>query len=448
MTTLVVASGMLGPQSSLFDSNDFLYETLDPTKVKKAIRRAHLVPTRIGRADDPNELLARLLIQQQEQSVQPNEESQDWFTQAIEIYVKYGKLGKLMATGLMAIARGSVKMLIGISRMLIRSMVRVIWGGISLVVRTLAPILLRFPWVAAIVAASAAGYLAYKYLNEDAGKERRRGPSFDDSFSDMVGGYSYGGSSTGVGDRTGADYSGGVSRAGVRKAPKLPDDVAALAEETAGRYSLNPAEFKAFIAIESGGRNVSRGEHGAKGLLQFVPGTARAYGIEGREMDMAANLDAGARLYLDNARYLKSRGIAPTATNIYLAHQQGMGSVPIILDAAKEGKRIDQLPNTQRKNVRNNLFGNSTYVSEYVASTRDLINQYVASYSNTVSDTNSIPPVADNADTAVQEAVDSQMKKPEPPEQVVASAASPNLQTEAPDLVLLPGTNTLVDASM
>ena len=70
----------------------------------------------------------------------------------------------------------------------------------------------------------------------------------------------------------------------------------------AGRYGVDPALVKAVIQAESGFRARVRSHRGARGLMQVMPGTGRAYGARNL-YDPKQNLRAGIR-YL---RYLLDR---------------------------------------------------------------------------------------------------------------------------------------------
>jgi hypothetical protein len=110
-----------------------------------------------------------------------------------------------------------------------------------------------------------------------------------------------------------------------------------IIERKAAEHDIPRDDFLRFARIEVGeqfNELASRGPNGAKGLFQFVPKTAEAYGILGRELDAVANTDAAARLYLDNRRVLvnrhESNGMPylsgkenPDGLDMYLAHQQG-----------------------------------------------------------------------------------------------------------------------------
>lgn len=445
MTTLTVASSFFGGARDR--EEDFFLESLDPERVQQSIRKAFNSPAPVSQRDgDPNELLARAMIARQEavNSV-TEEEPGGWFEVASGALTAVGSLGRAMGTALMLAGRGVVRLLAGISTALVRVLVRIAWVGIRGVFRLLLPFVTANPLLAGAIAAGIAGYITYRSIkNKEAGIDAAATGSGDweprtvettAQDIDLEGA-----------KRTGQEYKGG-SDVKVGAGPKLPEHVVALANKTADRYGINRADFLTYIAIESGGKNVSRGEKGAKGLLQFIPSTAKMYGIAGEEMDEAKNLDAGARLYLDNARYLKAKGVAPTITNLYLAHQQGSGAVKKLLDAAAAGLRVDDLPDTLRKNVRNNMYGKSEFVSQYVGATQAKLNKWSAGYAAQAgSSTQAVPPATPTAADATQKAVDSQVK---PAAQPAAAAAAPTAQAtdqRGPNPVRLPNGVT-VDAN-
>ena len=114
-------------------------------------------------------------------------------------------------------------------------------------------------------------------------------------------------------------------------------EVLDIIENEARERNIPRDDFMRFAYIETGGtfnEQASRGAAGAKGLFQFVPDTAEAYGILGRELDAVANTDAAARLYLDNRQILVNRHERdgrpylsgkdePDGLDMYMAHQQG-----------------------------------------------------------------------------------------------------------------------------
>ena len=109
-------------------------------------------------------------------------------------------------------------------------------------------------------------------------------------------------------------------------------------QAASSKYGIDENYMKVMAFIESRGDATVSNPSGAKGIYQFVPSTARAYGIGGREFDEAANVDAGARLARDNFNTIKKRlGRDPEPWMLYVAHQQGMGGLFSLLNAANGG---------------------------------------------------------------------------------------------------------------
>jgi soluble lytic murein transglycosylase-like protein len=73
------------------------------------------------------------------------------------------------------------------------------------------------------------------------------------------------------------------------------------AERAARRYGLNPNVFKAMIRQESGFNPNARSPVGAQGIAQFMPATAREYGVNLNDNRAADDLDGAAR-YLCSRR--------------------------------------------------------------------------------------------------------------------------------------------------
>ncbi|SEL46134.1 Putative peptidoglycan binding domain-containing protein [Pseudoxanthomonas sp. GM95] len=129
-------------------------------------------------------------------------------------------------------------------------------------------------------------------------------------------------------------------------------EVLDIIETQAKQHGIPRDDFMRFAYIETGGtfdERASRGAHGAKGLFQFVPDTARDYGIAGRELDPVANTDAAARLYLHNRQQLTrhheqdgrpylSGKPQPDGLDLYLAHQQGAAGYASIQTAIATGE--------------------------------------------------------------------------------------------------------------
>jgi hypothetical protein len=83
--------------------------------------------------------------------------------------------------------------------------------------------------------------------------------------------------------------------------------------------------------IESGGNPNARNPSGAAGLYQFMPATARQYGLT-NPFDPQASQVAVEKLTADNRAYLKGKlGREPSPGELYLAHQQGAGGAVKLL---------------------------------------------------------------------------------------------------------------------
>lgn len=138
-----------------------------------------------------------------------------------------------------------------------------------------------------------------------------------------------------------------------------------IIEAEARERGIPRDDFLRFAYIETGGtfdERASRGPRGAKGLFQFIPSTAAAYSIAGRELDPVVNTDAAARLYLDNRRSLEAMHArdgrpylsgkpAPDGLDMYMAHQQGTGGYQSLQAALTTGS-------FSRRDTRANILNN------------------------------------------------------------------------------------------
>lgn len=104
----------------------------------------------------------------------------------------------------------------------------------------------------------------------------------------------------------------------------VPGSFADTVTKAANKYGLDPALLLGMAKIESSsGSDTSTSSAGAQGPFQFIPSTAKAYGLTNPQ-DVAQSADAAARYALDNKKALASAlGREPTNGEIYLAHQQG-----------------------------------------------------------------------------------------------------------------------------
>lgn len=138
------------------------------------------------------------------------------------------------------------------------------------------------------------------------------------------------------------EYRGEVGGAGRVRGAKFSAEVNDAIHQAAVKYGVPEKRLQRFAQIESGGNpKAHNAGSGAAGLFQFIPSTAKAYGLAD-PFDAYANADAAARLYRDNARHLQAKlGRAPSAGEVYLAHQQGAGgAVKLIANAGRPASAV------------------------------------------------------------------------------------------------------------
>lgn len=103
------------------------------------------------------------------------------------------------------------------------------------------------------------------------------------------------------------------------------------------KYGIDEDYLLRSAQIESGGnpKAFNKGSKAA-GLFQFIPGTAKQYGLTD-PFDTYASADAAARLARDNKNHLRRvLGREPTRGELYLAHQQGAGGAEKLLTDPKQ----------------------------------------------------------------------------------------------------------------
>ncbi len=128
----------------------------------------------------------------------------------------------------------------------------------------------------------------------------------------------------------GASGASGASVSAARP-PPAPAQYAKLYQDTEDKYGL-PAGYMATTAgLESSHNPRAYNELShAAGQFQFIPSTARQYGLK-NPFDPVASADAAGRLASDNAAALKAAGLPVTAGTLYLAHQQGVsGAIKLL----------------------------------------------------------------------------------------------------------------------
>ncbi len=120
------------------------------------------------------------------------------------------------------------------------------------------------------------------------------------------------------------------------------------ARRAAQKFGVDPAIFEALINQESGFRPGVSSPAGAQGIAQFIPSTARAYGVNLHDRRVTDDLEGAARYLADNLR--KTGGNYHQALSIYnsgrpdaykdpgFANGQTYNYVRSILGAAGGGK--------------------------------------------------------------------------------------------------------------
>ncbi|MBI2680218.1 MAG: lytic transglycosylase domain-containing protein [Candidatus Solibacter usitatus] len=102
-----------------------------------------------------------------------------------------------------------------------------------------------------------------------------------------------------------------------------PSSPRALVEEAARKHGLPPEFLHSVAAAESGYRADAVSPKGAIGLMQMMPGTAKAYGADASVPEQ--NVDAGARYLRD--LLLKYRGDDHQVSRALAAYNAGPGAV-------------------------------------------------------------------------------------------------------------------------
>jgi hypothetical protein len=115
-----------------------------------------------------------------------------------------------------------------------------------------------------------------------------------------------------------------------RAAPSfVPAAFAPALARAASRWNVSAALLAAQLYVESGFNPFAISPAGARGVAQFMPGTARAYGL-GDPFDAESSIDAQARLMRDLLRRFGAVPLALAAYNAGPAPVARCGCVPSI----------------------------------------------------------------------------------------------------------------------
>lgn len=130
----------------------------------------------------------------------------------------------------------------------------------------------------------------------------------------------------------------------------MDKDLVKLIIKSAKANDIDPEFLVTMARIESNFNPNAKNPSGAKGLYQFMPGTAKQYKLA-NPFNAESSINAVIKLTKDNAKYLQNKGIEASGENLYLAHQQGCGGAYLLIRAAINGTPISQ---TIRRNINAN----------------------------------------------------------------------------------------------
>ena len=125
-------------------------------------------------------------------------------------------------------------------------------------------------------------------------------------------------------------------------------DIMELIIEESKESGIDPEFLLTMANIESAFNPNARNKYsGAAGLYQFVPSTARAYGLK-NPYDPKQAIRSVIKFTEANAAILARSGIPVNGANLYLAHQQGAGGAVALYRSAARGTPLDR---TIRRNI-------------------------------------------------------------------------------------------------
>jgi soluble lytic murein transglycosylase-like protein len=117
-----------------------------------------------------------------------------------------------------------------------------------------------------------------------------------------------------------------LQKAKVGRFVSCPGDLEPYIQDASTKYGVDPAVIKAVIRSESGFNPRSTSAVGAQGLMQLMPGTARALGVNA--LDPAQNIDGGTRYLRQQIDRFGSLDLALAAYNAGPGNVIKYGGVP------------------------------------------------------------------------------------------------------------------------
>lgn len=133
------------------------------------------------------------------------------------------------------------------------------------------------------------------------------------------------------------------------KSKLCPEEIEPLVADAAEKYGIDPSVIKAVISVESGFRPDAVSRAGAQGLMQLMPGTAQALGVD--PTDAAQNIDGGARYLSRQINRFGSLELGLAAYNAGPGSVTRFGGVPPYAETrdyvAKVLSRVAQYSNDE-----------------------------------------------------------------------------------------------------
>lgn len=129
-----------------------------------------------------------------------------------------------------------------------------------------------------------------------------------------------------------------LARASGSSAPACPKTLEPIIADAAGKYGIDPAVIKAVIRTESGFRENAVSPAGARGLMQLMPGTARALGVD--PDNPAENIDGGVRYLKQQIDRFGSLESALAAYNAGPGNVSRYGGMPPFAETRSYVERV------------------------------------------------------------------------------------------------------------
>jgi soluble lytic murein transglycosylase-like protein len=134
-------------------------------------------------------------------------------------------------------------------------------------------------------------------------------------------------------------FTSSSATAGSRGTDYVPLVYRPALQRSAQRWNVSSALLAAQIQVESGFNPAARSPVGALGISQFMPATARSYGLSNR-LNPAASIDAQAHMMRDLLRSFASVPLALAAYNAGPGAVRRCGCIPPYAETRQYVARI------------------------------------------------------------------------------------------------------------